>query len=106
MVRESTETAWPAEVMTETRPVVAPIELSSEALTLIEVPLPDVLSIVLLRQNFTVTVPVNPVPVIVRVPPPEREIVKVESDVIDGGCTVEVSSEVAPLRPMPLPLPT
>ncbi len=92
--------------MTETRPDVAPIELSSAALTLIDVPLPDVLSIVLLRQNLTVTVPVKPVPVIVRVPPPVSENVRVDSDVIEGGWTVEVSSDVAPLRAIVEPLPT
>jgi hypothetical protein len=67
---------------------------------------PELLEILLFLQNFTVTDPVNPVPVMVRVPPPDREIVVVDNDVIDGGKTVEVSSDVAPLRAIVVPLPT
>jgi hypothetical protein len=67
---------------------------------------PELLEILLFLQNFTVTDPVNPVPVMVMVPPPDREIVVVDNDVIDGGKTVEVSSDVAPLRAIVVPLPT
>jgi len=67
---------------------------------------PELLEMLLFRQNFTVTVPEKPVPVMVRVPPPDSEILVVDSDVIDGGRTVDVSREVLPLRAIPDPLPT
>ena len=85
MVRLSTETASPFVVITAIRPVVAPIEESSVAGMEIVVESPELLEIVLFLQNFTVIVPVNPVPVIISVPPPVREIVVVEIPVIDGG---------------------
>ncbi len=85
IVRESTETAWPAAVMTEMRPDVAPELAIDETGISIVVPLPDDAEISLFRQNFTVIVPVKPVPVIVKVPPAPSESVKVESPVIEGG---------------------
>ena len=106
MVRLSTEIACPAAVITEIRPLVAPALAIDETGITILVPLPEVASIDLLRQNFTDIAPVNPVPVIVKLPPAESESVKVESSVIDGGEAVEVSNEVTPLRPIPEPLPT
>jgi hypothetical protein len=92
--------------MTEIRPLVAPIDWSSFALTEIVTVSPEVFESDLLRQNFTVMLPLKPVPVMMRVPPPESEIEVVDREVIDGGVTVEVSSEVAPLRAMVDPLPT
>lgn len=64
---------------------MAPIEESSAAETVIVTESPEVLLIVLFLQNFTVTVPVKPVPVIMREPPPDKEIEVVESPVIDGA---------------------
>ncbi len=82
---ESSETACPAEVVTEMRPVVAPI-LPMEATGIsIVVPLPEVAETVLFLQNFTSIVPVNPVPEIVKVPPAPNEIVRVERAVMEGG---------------------
>lgn len=106
IVRESTETACPAEVMTEMRPEVAPADAMDETGMSILVPFPDEAAITLLRQNFTSIDPVNPVPVMVKVPPAPREIVKVERPVMDGGRTVDVSTAVTPLRPIVEPLPT
>jgi len=106
IVRESSETACPNEVITEIRPVVAPMDWSSFAVTVIVTVSPELLEMLLFLQNFTVTLPVKPVPVIVRVPPPDREIVVVDNDVIDGGKAVEVSSEVIPLSPIAEPPPT
>ena len=106
MVTLSTETASPAEVITAIRPEVAPLFAISKTGITILVPLPEVVTIILLRQNFTVIEPVNPVPVIVKLPPALLEIVSDESEVIVGGETVEVSKEVAPLSPIVAPLPT
>ena len=77
--------ACPAEVITEIRPLVAPALAIDETGITMVVPLPEVASITLLRQNFTDIAPVNPVPVIVKLPPAPSESVKVESAVIDGG---------------------
>jgi hypothetical protein len=104
-VRESTDTACPEEVETEIRPEVAPMDWSSFAVTVIVTVSPELLEILLFLQNFTVTVPEKPVPVIVRVPPPDSEIEVVDNDVIEGGKTVEVSSDVAPLRATVAPPP-
>ena len=105
-MRESSETACPAEVVTEMRPEVAPI-LPMEATGIsIVVPFPEVAETTLFLQNLTSIEPVKPVPVIVNVPPAPIESVKVESPVIEGGRTVDVSSEVAPLRAIVEPLPT
>ncbi len=71
--------------MTEIRPDVAPELAIDETGTSIVVPLPDDAEISLFLQNFTVIVPVKPVPVIVKVPPAPSESVKVESPVIEGG---------------------
>jgi hypothetical protein len=69
--------------------------------------LPEEAAISLFLENFTVIDPVNPVPVIVKVvTPPLSERLRVESPVIEGGWTVDVSSEVTPLRPIVDPLPT
>ena len=106
IVRVSSETACPAVVVTEMRPDVAPM-LPIEATGIsIVVPLPEVAERILFLQNLTSIVPVNPVPVIVNVPPAPIERVKVERPVIDGGRTVEVSIDVTPLRPIVEPLPT
>ncbi len=88
------------------RPDVAPM-LPIEATGIsIVVPLPEVAEKILFLQNLTSIVPVNPVPVIVNVPPAPIERVKVDRPVIDGGRTVEVSIDVTPLRPIVEPLPT
>ena len=106
MVRLSTETASPALVITAIRPEVAPIlEISKTGISMV-VPLPEVVTITLLRQNLTEIDPVKPVPVIVKVPPALFEMVSAESPVIDGGKAVEVSNDVTPLRPIVEPLPT
>ena len=85
MVKLSTETATPAAVITAIRPEVAPIlEMFKTGISIL-VPFPEVVTITLLRENLTDIDPVNPVPVIVNVPPAPRERVKVESAVIDGG---------------------
>ena len=58
MVRESTETASPALVITAMRPLVAPaLEIDETGISIV-VPLLEVAEIILLRQNFTVIVPV------------------------------------------------
>jgi hypothetical protein len=82
------------------------MDWSSFAVTVKVTVSPELLEMLLFLQNFTVTVPVKPVPVIVRVPPPDREIVVVDNEVIDGGKAVEVSSEVIPLSPIAEPPPT
>ena len=92
--------------MTEIRPEVAPADAIDETGISTLVPFPDEAAITLLRQNFTSIDPVKPVPVMVKVPPAPREIVKVESPVMDGGRTVDVSTAVTPLRPIVGPLPT
>ena len=75
----------PAEVITAMRPLVAPTLAIDETGISIVVPLLEVAEIDLLRQNLTVMDPVNPVPVIVKVPPAPNERVEVESPVIEGG---------------------
>jgi hypothetical protein len=106
MVSESTEIASPAAVITAILPEVAPaLEIDETGISIV-VPFEDVTEMDLLRQNFTVIEPVNPVPVIVNVPPPPRDSNVVERDETDGGKTVDVSKEVTPLRAIPEPLPT
>ena len=85
IVREFTETPSPAAVITAIRPLVAPMLAIVETGISIVVPLPEVTETVLFLQNFTEIAPVKPVPVIVNVPPPAREIVVVESPVMEGA---------------------
>ena len=90
MVRVSSEKSCPAAVITAIRPVVAPaFEIADTGITIV-VPFPEVAEIVLLRQNFTVIDPLNPVPVIVKFPPALNESVRVESPVMDGGVVVSI----------------
>ena len=105
MVRLSKEIASPADVITAIRPLVAPaLEIEETGMTIV-VPLPEVAEITLFLQNFTEIEPVKPVPVMVKFPPAPSESVKVESPVIDGGKTVEISNAVAPERAIPGPPP-
>ena len=106
MVRLWSETASPASVITTTRPEEAPAEAIVETGITRVVPSPDVVETFLLRENLTVIDPVNPVPVIVKLPPEPKERVKVENPVIEGGTTVEVSNDVTPLSAIVEPDPT
>ena len=105
MTKFSSETAVPAAVVTEIRPDVAPKLAIDETGISIVVPLEEVTEMDLLRQNLTVIEPVNPVPVMVKVPPAPSERVFVDSDEMDGGMAVDVSKDVTPLMPIPDPLP-
>lgn len=106
MVRVSTETASPLAVITAIRPVVPPAEEIDETGMVKVFTSTGVVTTILFLQNFTVTDPEKPVPVIVKVPPAAKEILSVDSPVMDGGSVAEISSDVAPLRAIVAPLPT